>query len=82
MREKGFISNRLFDAIACGSKIISDDVTGLKEVFQDKIITYKTSDELNDIIEKILEEKINYDVSIIKGHTFKDRVNQIIDIIP
>ena len=82
MREKGFISNRIFDAVACGSRIISDDVSGLKEIFPNRIFCYETSDELNKIIDKVLKEKIDYDVSIIKGHTFKERVQQIIDIFP
>ena len=82
MREKGFISNRIFDAVACGSRVISDDVAGLNEIFPNRIFSYKNSDELNELIDKILKEDINYDVSVIKGHTYEDRVKQIIDVFP
>ena len=29
MREHGFISNRIYDALACGAVVVSDDVAGL-----------------------------------------------------
>ena len=33
MRRAGFMSNRLFDAVACGARVLSDPVAGLDEVF-------------------------------------------------
>ena len=33
MREQGFYSNRLFDAAACGARIVSDHLDGLEELF-------------------------------------------------
>ena len=29
MRESGFVSNRLFDAVACGARVLSDDLPGV-----------------------------------------------------
>lgn len=88
MREKGFISNRIFDGYALGAFIISDEVKGADEVFGNAIITYKTHDELNNLINYYLDnkelrrkksEKIkNF---VINHHTFKNRVEQIIKII-
>ena len=37
MRDKGFLSNRLFDAAAAGAFIISDKVQGLESIFTDNL---------------------------------------------
>ncbi|TQL69405.1 GT2 family glycosyltransferase [Nocardioides albertanoniae] len=46
MREYGFISNRLFDAVASGARVISDDVAGLRDVFGDTVQVYESPDDL------------------------------------
>ena len=33
MRRTGFVSNRLFDAVACGARVLSDPVEGVAELF-------------------------------------------------
>lgn len=40
MATEGFLSNRLFDACATGTRVLSDRATGLAEVFGDVIRTY------------------------------------------
>ena len=46
MAAEGFLSNRLFDAAACASRILSDDAAGLHDVFGDGIRTYADPAEL------------------------------------
>lgn len=46
MRAYGFISNRLFDAVASGARVISDDVVGLRDVFGDTVQVYETPEDL------------------------------------
>jgi len=88
MREKGFISNRIFDASACGSFIISDNVMGLKEIFGDCIETYVNKDDLHKKIEFYLnneserEKKAINAMNIVKNnHTFRHRVNRIHQVL-
>ncbi|BDZ69406.1 glycosyltransferase family protein [Methanobacterium ferruginis] len=57
MREKGFISNRLFDGFACGAFIISDKVKGGDEIFGDGLVTYEDGDELKSLIEYYLDNE-------------------------
>jgi len=38
MAESGFISNRLFDAVASGARVVSDPVAGLDELFGDSVV--------------------------------------------
>jgi spore maturation protein CgeB len=49
MVEWGFLSNRLFDAAACGAYIVSDKVAGLADVFEGRIATYETLSELAEL---------------------------------
>lgn len=50
MREEGFISNRLFDAVAAGARVITDDVVGLREVFGPSVQVATTADELEALV--------------------------------
>ena len=88
MREKGFISNRLFDGFASGALIISDKVKGADNLFGESLITYETRDELNDLIDLYLNDQEltkksvkNISNYIIKHHTFQNRAEQMLNII-
>lgn len=50
MREEGFISNRLFDAVAAGARVITDDVVGLREVFGKSVQVATDADELEALV--------------------------------
>jgi spore maturation protein CgeB/GT2 family glycosyltransferase len=81
MARMGFISNRIFDAGLCGAFIISDDVTGMKELFGDAIELYEDAADL--------ERKVRYYLDnpelrkekgqqlrrlVLEQHTFEHRV--------
>jgi spore maturation protein CgeB len=50
MAAEGFLSNRLFDAAATGTRVLSDEATGLREVFGDVVRTYREPEELANIL--------------------------------
>lgn len=50
MAAEGFLSNRLFDAAATGTRIVSDPAAGLGEVFGDVVRTYESPGALCDLI--------------------------------
>lgn len=88
MRDKGFISNRIFDGLACEAFIISDSVHGLEEEFGDSVTTYNSSEELLEIIDQYAQnpqkfiEKAKHGSKIVREkHTFKNRVDQILSVI-
>jgi O-antigen biosynthesis protein len=88
MREKGFISNRLFDGFAAGAFIISDSIQGAEKVFGNALVTYNTPEELNSLIETYLNNEngrtkkaeTGHDI-VIKNHTFQKRVEHILEIL-
>jgi O-antigen biosynthesis protein len=83
MRELGFMSNRLFDAMACNATVISDHVEGIDNVFGDKVLTYDNREDLLSKINSIFSMK-EYDNRngrqvILNLHTFANRANKIVE---
>ena len=42
----GFVSNRIFDVLACGTPVISDHLPEIADLFGDTVPTYRRSDDL------------------------------------
>lgn len=88
MRDKGFISNRIFDGFASGAFIISDEIIGAKEIFGDSLITYSNKEDISEKIDYYLEHEEERREIALKGrqtvlseHTFTKRVDHILRII-
>jgi hypothetical protein len=47
MRAEGFVSNRLFDAVASGARVVTDEVAGLAELFGPSVQVYETPEDLH-----------------------------------
>lgn len=56
MRDNGFLSNRLFDASATGTPVITDPVMGLSEVFADTIPVARDAGELAALVQDCLAD--------------------------
>ena len=85
MVEKDFPSNRLFDALGCGTFIISDNLKSIKNIFKDSIITYDGTEDLDNKINYYLNndserEKIakKGQEIVLNNHTFNNRADEII----
>jgi glycosyltransferase involved in cell wall biosynthesis len=85
MREHGFASNRLYDAVACGALVLSDDIPGLAERFGGAVVTYESPEELKALIEHYLahpEERALRGAAgrelVLADHTFACRVDALV----
>ena len=56
MRDYGFISNRVFDVLACGGRLVSDEVPGLEELFGGMVRVYRDPAGLSEAVQSLLEE--------------------------
>jgi hypothetical protein len=56
MRAAGYISNRIFDALACGTAVISDAVDGLPSEFEPFVSRCETLTEFKAVARKLLAE--------------------------
>ncbi|MDO5852456.1 MAG: glycosyltransferase, partial [Methanobacteriaceae archaeon] len=77
MREKGFISNRIFDAIACGSVVVTDHVKSIEEVLP-SVVYYDDPSELESKINEALKiGKIDHNIAY--EHTYDKRAKTILN---
>jgi spore maturation protein CgeB len=88
MRDAGFVSNRIFDALASGSVVVSDRVEGLSEIFGGLVPTYSDPVELREVIAELLEDEERRRQIAIEGarlvldqHTFDQRAEQIMSLL-
>jgi hypothetical protein len=52
MARNGFISNRLFDAVACGTRVLSDRVDGIAELFGTSVQFYESPADLAAVLDR------------------------------
>lgn len=85
MAEFGFLSNRLFDAAATGTRIISDPVPGIRETFGDQVQTYTDVDDLRSLLDARSgawptdTELVALAERVIAQHSFDRRAGTLID---
>ena len=83
MRTNGFIANRLFDVLASGGVVLSDDVAGLPELFGDLIPTYADAGELEAQLRVLLgDHSLRRRLAtegrqiVMAGHTLDHRAHE------
>jgi glycosyltransferase involved in cell wall biosynthesis len=81
MRDNGFISNRIFDAVASGAVVVSDHIPGIERYFDDRVITFRDLDEFPAAIERarsIGEDRTKGSATISAHHTFDVRAQELV----
>lgn len=86
MRHQGFISNRVFDVVAAGGRVLSDRVEGLADVFGDAVVTYETPMDLVDLLRSDLDgvfpaesELRQHAQRIARDHSFRARARVLLE---
>ncbi len=65
MARAGFVSNRLFDAVASGAKVVSDQVHGIDELFDGAVIQYSNNSELARLLSDISKLEFGNEQEIV-----------------
>jgi hypothetical protein len=88
MRARGFVSNRLYDALACGAFVICDQVEGIDAELGDAVETYSGSGELRAKVEHWLarpdarrERARRGRELVLEEHTADHRARQLLAAI-
>jgi hypothetical protein len=88
MRTNGFVANRLFDVLASGGVVLSDDVEGLPELFGDLIPTYSNARELESQLRILLSDPaLRRRIAAggrqvtLSGHTLDHRAHQWLELL-
>jgi spore maturation protein CgeB/GT2 family glycosyltransferase len=88
MREHGYISNRVYDALACGALVLSDEVPGIAERFGEAVAVYRSAEELHELVERLLADPAERRrrgelgrATVLAGHTFAHRVEELLAVV-
>ena len=81
MREHGFMSNRLYDALGTGALVITDPVPGMDSEFDDGVVEYRDAADLKEKVRFYLEDEgartqvtKRGRTAVLHRHTFEHRV--------
>ncbi|WP_209560390.1 glycosyltransferase [Frigoribacterium sp. PvP032] len=88
MKEWGFVNNRLFDAVASGARVVSDDVEGIDDIFGPAVVTYRSVGDLQGIADDRLEStfldedaRVLAAEAVLAHHTFDARAAQLLEAV-
>ena len=88
MRTWGFVSNRLFDVLACGTPVISDPVEGMDDLFDGAVLQYRSPDELRALVDEVLADPALARKRAARGrdavlarHTFDHRAGELLEAL-
>jgi GT2 family glycosyltransferase len=85
MRRDSFASNRLFDAAACGARILSDRIDGLEETFSGLVLPFDNEHELARLATPPYDAfpdnatRRQIATRIIAEHSFDKRAETLVD---
>lgn len=85
MRRDSFASNRLFDAAACGARILSDRIDGLEEIFSGLALPFDNEHELARLVKRpydaFPDDATRREIAhrIIAEHSFDKRAETLVD---
>jgi hypothetical protein len=85
MASWGFVSNRLYDVLACGAPVISDPVDGISDLFAGAVLEYHSPTELRELVEAVLanpeaarERAARGRAVVLGAHTFDHRAAELV----
>ncbi|WP_144106959.1 glycosyltransferase [Paraburkholderia sp. BCC1886] len=86
MAAHGFLSNRLFDAVACGANVISDRCEGIEEVFGDSVAIYESAAELAGLVEGVGQKRGEHSrarasAKVVDANSFRVRAKEILSFL-
>lgn len=84
MAREGMVSPRLFDILASGGFAISDQNTGIKEIFGDTVPQYRSARHLRELLDRYIghpdrrRQLMDRGRKIALTHTWRKRAEQIV----
>ncbi|MEO6629813.1 MAG: glycosyltransferase [Aquihabitans sp.] len=85
MRTWGFVSNRIFDVLACGTPVVSDYLPEIGDLFGDLVPTWQTPQELSDAVAELSRHSAHRSSRgsqardlIVRCHSFDQRASELI----
>jgi O-antigen biosynthesis protein len=88
MRTWGIVSNRVFDALSCGTPVVTDSLPEVRELFGDAVPVYEDSDGLRLLVEAALRDPTaarqraaTGRERVLAAHTFDHRARTFLEAL-
>lgn len=88
MRHWGFVSNRIFDVLACGTTVVSDALPELAELFGDGVPTWTDAADLRAVVDELRADPARTAARtaaardlVLGAHTFDHRAAQLAETL-
>ncbi len=88
MNAWGFVSNRLFDALACETTVISEDQPEVDELFEGTVLTFRNASDLRALVDAALADRPAARARaahgrglVVQRHSFDHRAAQFVDAL-
>lgn len=88
MQAWGFVSNRIFDVLACGTPVISDPVSGIAALFEGSVAEHQGPAHLRALVDDVLadpdtarERAATGRSVVLARHTFDHRAHELLAAI-
>ena len=87
MKDFGYISNRIYDALASGATVLSDSFPELEREFGDVVSTFESQSEFlteaEDALDRTVDDgrRVKPAMEILERHTFDARTARLVDAV-
>ena len=83
MRRHGFVSNRIFDALACGATVVTDPIDGLPAAPEGRLRTYDDPEDLRRLVAELTQGEAAHPTpwSAVDERTFEARARRLVEAV-
>lgn len=88
MARWGLVSNRVFDVLACGGCVVSDDVPGMADLVDGAVITFTDRDDVGSVVRAALADPEGRAARAARGraavlarHTWERRAAELVTLV-
>jgi spore maturation protein CgeB len=88
MARWGLVSNRVFDVLACGVCVVSDEVPGMSELLDDAVVTFSDREDVGGTVRALLADPGERAAraergrrAVLAAHTWEHRAGDLVRLV-
>jgi spore maturation protein CgeB len=88
MARWGLVSNRVFDVLACGSCVVSDEVPGMGELLDEAVATFADREDVGRTVRMLLADPVERAAraergqrAVLAAHTWEHRAAELVALV-
>ena len=88
MARWGLVSNRVFDALACGACVVSDEVPGMGALLDDAVVTFRAREDVGPVVRALLDDPDERARraergrrAVLAAHTWQHRAVELVRLV-